>query len=236
MPTLLLRLGGPLQAWGSSSRFTRRRTGLEPTKSGILGMLAAAQGRRRSDSIEDLLGLKFGVRVDQPGSLLRDFQTELGADGKTMLPLSERYYLQDALFVAGVEGDRALLEGLESAVKRPAFPLYLGRRSCPPALPLSLGIREESLLAALESEPWQAAAWYRRTRKNNAYRGALVVDVNALDRERSPQDVTQSLHDMPRSFSMKNREYSWRETVRLQWTPVSSASVTTMHDPLVMCQ
>ena len=55
MTTLLLRLAGPMQAWGDSSRFAQRHTRREPTKSGIIGMLAAAQGRRRTDGVEDLV-------------------------------------------------------------------------------------------------------------------------------------------------------------------------------------
>ena len=77
MTVLLLRLAGPLQSWGDSSRFTTRATRREPTKSGVIGLLAAAQGRRRTDSIEDLLTLRFGVRTDQPGSVVRDFQTAM---------------------------------------------------------------------------------------------------------------------------------------------------------------
>ena len=69
---LVLRLAGPLQSWGSSSQFNRRETDDRPTKSGVIGLLAAAQGRRRSDPIEDLVDVKLAVRVDQPGSLLRD--------------------------------------------------------------------------------------------------------------------------------------------------------------------
>ena len=44
MTVLLLRLAGPLQAWGVKSRFTVRSTELEPTRSGIIGMLAAGIG------------------------------------------------------------------------------------------------------------------------------------------------------------------------------------------------
>ena len=54
MTVLLLRLAGPMQAWGVKSRFTVRSTELAPTKSGVIGMLAAATGRRRTDPIEDL--------------------------------------------------------------------------------------------------------------------------------------------------------------------------------------
>ena len=71
MTVLLLRLAGPLQAWGVKSRFTVRSTELAPTRSGIIGMLSAAIGRRRTDPIEDLLSLRFGVRKDQPGRVIR---------------------------------------------------------------------------------------------------------------------------------------------------------------------
>ena len=106
MTVLLLRLAGPLQAWGVKSRFTVRSTELAPTRSGIIGMLSAAIGRRRTDPIEDLLSLRFGVRKDQPGQVIRDFHTARSLDGKDSMPLSNRYYLADAVFLAGIEGDR----------------------------------------------------------------------------------------------------------------------------------
>ena len=75
MTVVAFRLAGPLQSWGSRSRFVRRETEKAPTKSGVLGLVAAAKGIRRTDPLESLLGLRFGVRVDQPGQLVRDFQT-----------------------------------------------------------------------------------------------------------------------------------------------------------------
>ena len=156
MSVLLLRLAAPMQAWGARSRFTVRETETAPTKSGILGMLAAAAGRRRTDPIEDLLTLRFGVRKDQPGRVIRDYHTAHPAREKHTT-LSERYYLADAVFLAGLEGDEGLVSGLDDALRHPVFPLYLGRRSCPPAQPVSLGLREGGLLAALEAEPWIAS-------------------------------------------------------------------------------
>ena len=73
--TLPLVLAGPLQAWGSSSRFARRGTENAPTKSGVVGLLAAALGRERTADVSDLAALRFGVRVDQPGTRVRDYQT-----------------------------------------------------------------------------------------------------------------------------------------------------------------
>ena len=75
MSTLLLRLAAPIQAWGSESKFDIRTTGREPTKSGVLGMLAAALGIRRDDTaaLSAVTSLRFGVRVDREGAYLHDF-------------------------------------------------------------------------------------------------------------------------------------------------------------------
>ena len=68
MATLLLRLAAPLQSWGSDSKFETRKTDREPTKSGVVGLLAAALGLRRDDTegLARLNGLRFAVRADQP--------------------------------------------------------------------------------------------------------------------------------------------------------------------------
>jgi CRISPR system Cascade subunit CasD len=215
MTVLLLTLSAPLQSWGSSSRFVRRGTESWPTKSGLVGLLAAAQGRRRSDPVEDLAALRLGVRIDQPGRLVRDFQTEQAADGK-MLPLSYRCYLADAVFLAGVQGDRALLEGVAEALRRPAFPLYLGRRSCPPAGPLLPQLFEEDLERVLAEQPWAAAAWYRRSpevRRLSEVRLETVVDwppsdTAAITVDDPPTSVT--VQDRPVSFDPELRQYRWR--------------------------
>lgn len=147
MATLLLRLAAPLQSWGSDSKFETRKTDREPTKSGVVGLLAAALGLRRDDTegLARLNGLRFAVRADQEGSLLVDFHTAKSRDTSYV---TYRHYLQDAVFLAGLESeDEALLRELEAALRHPVYPLYLGRRSCPPTLPLCLGIRQGSLPA-----------------------------------------------------------------------------------------
>lgn len=74
---LLLRFEGPLQSWGSRSRWDVRDTQPEPTKSGVIGLLGCALGIERSDPrLEELdRGLRFGVRVEAPGRVLEDYQT-----------------------------------------------------------------------------------------------------------------------------------------------------------------
>lgn len=169
MPTLLLRLAGPMQSWGTTSRFDERDSQLEPSKSGVLGLVCAALGRDRSEPVNDLAQLKMGVRVDREGLLMRDYQTATGvvsAAGKVDLNrtvISPRYYLADAAFLVGLEGDdRTLLERIQAALRAPVWALALGRRSFPPGEPVWLegALRENGLRDTLLTWPPIAAARY----------------------------------------------------------------------------
>jgi len=210
-----------MQAWGSSSRFVRRSTDPQPTKSGIIGLLASALGRRRTDPIEDLLDLRFGVRIDQAGELMRDFQTARSLDGERSMPLSYRYYLADAVFLAVVEGDRDVVGALEDALRHPTFPLYLGRRSCPPAGPLVLGLSDDSLWDVLSTRP-SIASPARRARTHGPVRLEVHVDaMSAPDDVRRGSDIV-TVRDAPISFDPELRQYGWREVVRT-WVELTGA-------------
>lgn len=156
MSVLLLRLSGPMQSWGVQSRFSVRDTGLEPSKSGVVGLLCAALGRPRSAPLDDLASLRMGVRVDREGRLDYDYHTAqnvLKARGglKDTEP-SRRYYLADARFLVGLEGnDDALLRRIQTALRNPHWPLYLGRKAFVPSAPpwLSDGLRVGADLSTL---------------------------------------------------------------------------------------
>ncbi|WP_166844623.1 type I-E CRISPR-associated protein Cas5/CasD [Isoptericola sp. BMS4] len=238
MSTLLLRLAGPMQSWGSGSRFTVRGTDDAPTKSGVVGLLAAARGMRRTDPLESLLDLTFGVRADQPGTVERDFQTARAADGSRSYPLTHRYYLADAVFVAAVEGDDDLIAGLDEALRRPAFPLYLGRRAFPPDGPVTMGTRAGGVWRALHDEEWQAARWYRR-RQGSTVDLDLKVDAVALPtdgRDGTARSRTTSVPDEPVSFDPRRREWRLRAvssaTVRVE-NP-DGRSRPGWHDPMAL--
>lgn len=228
MTVLLLRLAGPLQSWGSSSRFAHRGTEAAPTKSGVLGMLAAAKGMRRTEPLTELLGLEFGVRIDQPGQVLRDFQTARSLDGRSSAPLTYRFYLSDAVFLAAVDGEEELLTGLSEALARPRFPLYLGRRSCPPVGPVSLGVHEKTLDSALASWPWLASERYRK-------RAAREVRLEIVRDARPGEESSETVSDEPVSFDPAHRQHNWRLIVRDHVNVLNDlaerASVTD-HDPL----
>jgi CRISPR system Cascade subunit CasD len=154
--TLLIPLVGPLQAWGVDARFDLRQTGAEPSKSGVIGLCCAALGRDRSEPIDDLAALVFGVRVDQEGLLSRDFHTAkevIGAgDSKLRTVVSNRWYLAHAAFLAGLQGPPALLSSIHKALQRPHWALVLGRKSCAPSVPPGSGeVVNQPLFEALVS-------------------------------------------------------------------------------------
>jgi CRISPR system Cascade subunit CasD len=200
MTTLLLRLAGPMQSWGTTSRFDQRDTGKEPSKSGVIGLLAAALGIDRENwaDLEPLTRLSMGVRHDRPGVPKRDYQTAgcaatdtiIKADGtqaKDGGVVSQRFYLADATFLVGLEGkDRTLLEKAHTAFRDPAWPLALGRRSYVPSESIWLeeGVQKCSLQEALAQRPWLATIrkWEEQPKKllvsweSNDGSGTLKMD------------------------------------------------------------
>lgn len=235
MPTLLMRLEGPMQSWGSTSRFSVRDTELEPTKSGVIGLICAALGKARSD-VEDpalpplssLAALRFGVRVDRRGTLARDYQTVGGsrrkgeggvakADGGRPQPvITERYYLADASFVAGLEGaDEALLRTLLTALRLPHWPLYLGRRAYVPSRPIGERVSDLSLEAALRTVPLASARLTLGHSQESGRQGDVWMVL-----ETSPDASSGEIHaDVP--VSLEQRRFGPRYVQRLRVDPSS---------------
>lgn len=161
---LLCQLHGPLAAWGSVAVGEIRPSAPAPTRSGVLGIVAAALGIRRGDeqALSALCaGYGLAVRVDAPGEQIIDYHTiqapkargkreffsrrdellqklEPGEDLTTIL--SRREYLVNGLFTACLWATAEPpypLNVLAETLSRPRFSLYLGRKSCPLALPLN---------------------------------------------------------------------------------------------------
>lgn len=157
---LLLRLDGPMQAWGTHTLEDFRPSNLFPTRSGLLGLLGACLGIDRRDHVglEQLAAsVEFTVRVDRsalrpeiekpaPKAALKlpDFHTVLAArkvDGSANKNpvVTRREYLFDAAFTVAVgekSGASISLETIAHALRRPYFTPVLGRRACPIARPL----------------------------------------------------------------------------------------------------
>jgi CRISPR system Cascade subunit CasD len=159
MSTLLLRMRAPMMSWGDHSRFTIRDTRREPTKSAVIGLLCAALGRPRWEPVYDLAALKMGVRVNQEGLVQCDYHTIMdsirssGSKGDTVL--SDRYYVADADYWVGLEGDRTQLVALDDALQTPCWQLYFGRKSFVPSRPLRAGIMELPLQEALKQQIYE---------------------------------------------------------------------------------
>ncbi len=160
--TLFLRLEGPLQSWGERARWDVRDTASEPTKSGVVGLLACAMGLNSDDDLRTLSQeIHVAVRCDRPGLLLTDYHTivggVMGAEGK-LRPgtiVSRRAYLCDASFLVAVQSTAEAVAELTEAIQSPIWPIYLGRKSCPPACPPFEGAAQyPSLESALADWPW----------------------------------------------------------------------------------
>ncbi|MGK5551763.1 type I-E CRISPR-associated protein Cas5/CasD [Actinomadura kijaniata] len=238
MSVLVLCLAGPLQSWGSAARFARRSTEPAPTKSGVIGLLAAALGRDRAHDVGDLAALRFGVRIDQPGTLVRDYQTAHHFDTGKSMPVSERFYLSDAVFVAAVEGDPTLITQLDTALRTPGFLPYLGRRSCPPSRPINLRFHHDRTLEqALRDEPWHASPWYQRRNRRHP-----TVDLELRLEAEGADTLVDTLRDQPLSFDPHHRRYGLRgvhvaEPVRKPNPHARSTDAqVTDHDPTAVLE
>ena len=155
---LALLLDAPMQAWGHASRFERRTTALHPTRSGVIGLLAAALGIDKyapdeSAQLHRLAPLRITTitlpRRDRRGELpivrLEDYHTVGPREGirrasgkvdKDATVQTYRHYLLDARFGVLLEGPAALLAELAIALRDPCWGVWFGRKCCLPATPL----------------------------------------------------------------------------------------------------
>jgi len=180
---LIFHLYGPMAAWGGPAVGEHRRTDSHPGRSAIIGILAASLGIRRDQEVlhgqlEKAYGL--AIRLDCDGELIRDYHTVQAPshDRKAVLAtrrdeitrnpsrlntlLSQRDYRVDAACTVAlwvrVDVPSYSLSELAEALNRPRLTLYLGRKSCPLALPVAAKVKSVSTLAELFSKhkwPWQ---------------------------------------------------------------------------------
>jgi CRISPR system Cascade subunit CasD len=161
MHYLILKLNGPMQAWGEHTFEGKRPSSSFPTYSGIIGLLSACLGIKRGekDNFKKLTSfLKIAVRIDSRKisssadkakelhiEKLTDFHTVKDArvhyhglkSHQTIITWRE--YLFDASFSVAVwktKEDGFSIQDIKKAVNRPVFTPFLGRRSCPITRPL----------------------------------------------------------------------------------------------------
>jgi CRISPR system Cascade subunit CasD len=193
MYTLLLNIHAPWVSWGYDSSFENRRTLRRPTKSAIVGLLAASLGWDRDHSLEQLNALRFGVRVESEGVLEIDYHTAANReyrDGRGPkwtggTKVTHRSFLSDAKYVVGLESDNAsFMRDLVCALKNPVYAPFFGRKQYPVNPDFIIGLVHLSLDQALRKDCGQS---YTAIETPNA---------------------TDILLDTPESFSMTHRKYS----------------------------
>lgn len=171
--TLFLYLEAPLQSWGERAQWSERDTAPEPTKSGIVGLLACALGWADDARIRDLSqSIRVGVRCDHAGNptTLMDYHTVGGgyatpqlltgaglpklSKGAPHTEPTKRYYLSDSVFLVAVQATPNRIQQLADAVQSPVWPMFLGRKSCVPTRPPFDGVGDYgSLDLALSVHP-----------------------------------------------------------------------------------
>lgn len=203
--TILLRFASPLQSWGYENGFETKLTAKEPTKSGVIGMVAAALGRKREDPIDDLVNeIDFGCRIDRAGTLLNDFQTmswKYQNEEKASITM-QKYYIQDGVFVVGLHlTNMDLAKKICDAFKAPKFPLYLGRKCCIPTQPIFLWVSPLSLLEALKSVPWCVSDYVAEKTDSDEVKLQIIINAGPDDK------VFLRQNDNPISFNQNKRSY-----------------------------
>lgn len=225
--TLLLRLAGPMQSWGTSSRLQVRRTDPYPSKSGVLGMILCAKGVRREDSaakLEGLSQLAMGVRVDRAGTLGWDYHTagakigiwqadrkklkRTASTGEYETLLSRRQYLYDASFLVALQSDEDEVNACARALDDPVWPVFLGRKCCVPSEPILVGTGfYDTMIDALSSVPWRPRmdAVHGNDRSRSKTLNTFVEHLPGTP----PPEGARLVHDVPRVFGFHNHGSRW---------------------------
>ncbi len=211
MKTILLKFAGPLQSWGTNSHFEVRHTDYYPSKSAVIGIIAASlgYGRDEDDKIRKLNEIKFAVRIDQPGNLIKDFHIARkykpnGSEDRTYV--TNRYYLEDAVFLAAISHeDEDFINEIEIGLRSPYFQPFMGRRSLPMSADFIIDVMSENIIDALKQYEWQAAKWYKKKYAHELINLEMYADSDLLDDK--PNILRK---DRVISFSQKERKFSVR--------------------------
>ncbi|MGE3312453.1 MAG: type I-E CRISPR-associated protein Cas5/CasD [Limisphaerales bacterium] len=234
--SLAFLLEGPMQSWGTNSRYQRRATDPFPSKSGVLGLVAAALGIDKhaadeSERLKPLAVLRFeAYRVPReragrageaiPVHRLEDYHTLGGGFDEATDPwaragiprkasggpfgtvVTRRTYLTDAIFLALLTGDRAVLETVATGLEDPVWGVWLGRKCCLPSMPLRACVdpsREAAIAGVLE----RAQAMAPTSGSSKAWRYGIPACVSremAPGDDASPRDGADTCADQPESF------------------------------------
>ena len=232
MKTIVLKFSGPLQSWGIGSHFENRDTSKYPTKSAVIGLIAGALGYRRDETakIQELNNLSFGVRVEQIGTILRDFHI---AKSQKQSYVTNRYYLQDAVFAVMISHkDSNKIDAIVKSLEQPDFAPYLGRRSVPVNSDYIQDVLEDDLLSVIKSYPWLASEWYQKKFMREE-KADEFIELDALVDGDLIDDGTPSIYNRDKvesfAFSYRNHQFRAVKAIRVK-IPVEAIEEATEHD------
>lgn len=257
---LVFQLHGWLAAWGDIAVGETRPSDFIPSKSAILGLVAAALGIHRPDTLIDeqdrrdceqehralAEGYGMAVKLTMPGLPLTDYHTaQVPSSGKgrnkkvfatrrdelTWMPrhelntiLSRRDYRQDTFAGIALWSRKSApypLQTLSHRLQHPEFPLYLGRKSCPLALPLDPVVQSaETVEAALAGRSFAETAKVVFTTQDAEWIGRRVDESTPLfcwdsDAETQlPDELRVTRRDLP--TSRQRWQFTVREEIRAQ--------------------
>lgn len=215
-----LLFDGPMQSWGTDSRFQRRMTQGHPSKSAVIGMIAAAMGidRELSERLEPLASLAmstFLLPKRKHSIRLLDYHTVGGGYNKKTHPLrippkasggpsdnavvTTREYLTEARFGVLLCGKHDLISEVSKALADPQWGIWLGRKCCIPATPVLIGAFDSrgttfsQLLLAAGLDTSLPETSFDRTEESQA----TMAEAHGVN-------------DVPVRFNANNREFQMR--------------------------
>ena len=234
MKHLALYLIAPLQSWGAASKFGERGTLDAPTRSGLLGMLAAACGVDKNDTARErdwlvrAAGLVLSIYAFRRGNRLTDYQTvgshydtddpwqrrmiPTAADGKPRTTdVTHRDYLSESIFGAVLSGDEVFISKLADGIANPIWGVWLGRKSCIPTEPVFAGVFDSD-----ETARDALIARFHASRSRSTAKGmGKEVDSPVFSViETGAEDAEELVFDVPTSFGQ--RKYRTRRIRHLE--------------------
>jgi CRISPR system Cascade subunit CasD len=242
MRHLALYLRAPLQSWGASSKFGDRGTIDAPTRSGLLGMIAAACGIDKNDEVRDsewlaraeklsLTILAFrrgdrmtdyhtvGARYDKDDPWQRRMIPTKAEDGKPKNYATEtrRDYLMDSVFGVVISGDDKIVAEMAEGLADPVWGVWFGRKSCIPTEPILVGVFDSDEAARKALDARLRASLERGGGRIAGKREDEAVKFDLV--EAAVGDAEETLIDVPVSF--KNREFHARRVRREIHEPIA---------------
>lgn len=236
---LIFQIYAPFTSWGEPAVGEVRHSNVIPSRSALLGLVAAALGIRRDDSQLDNFNCHYHFAIRpfiSQCSWFSDFHTvqvpkankkqylatrfdELRRDPQELKTLlSRREYYNDVYYqIVMTETENApyRVMDIKQALLTPVFPLYIGRKNSPLALPLSPIIFEGSLSEAFIFADQHYLQYHQQDPSIS-----LLLDekTNEYYWENAGQDATLAVKKIQLRHDQPINRKRWQFTSRSQYS------------------